>query len=317
MLAPRDEDQGEEHDTTDLREVTGVLSFQPPAAPAERTRHPVLLVVRGHAVGQSFRLEKDQMTIGRALECDIPVEDDGISRFHARVRRVDGEFVLVDLESTNGTYMDGEEIAARRLEPGDKVSLGVETVLRFEHQDELDVSFQEEMYESRTRDALTGVYNRAYFVEALERDLAYARRHGHSLSVVLFDLDHFKHINDRYGHSGGDAALVAVTRAVRRTIRKEDLLARYGGEEFAIILRGTSAPLATLLVERVREAVASLDVVHGSHRFRLTLSAGVSSLDPGSHGHPGALIDEADERLYRAKRGGRNRVVGPGQTDPG
>jgi diguanylate cyclase (GGDEF)-like protein len=161
-------------------------------------------------------------------------------------------------------------------------------------------------------DGLTGVYNRKHLEERITTELSYAERHGTPLSIVIIDVDHFKKVNDTYGHLAGDAVLKAVSALLKSTVRPEDIVARYGGEEFVIVARGTDAPAAVVLANRLREAVAAETIDFEGKAINVTSSAGVASLaccEPPRD--RAALLGTADRRLYAAKQGGRNRVVGP------
>ncbi len=153
-------------------------------------------------------------------------------------------------------------------------------------------------------DPLTGVYNRRHFSERLLAELA--GRHG-STAVLLFDLDHFKSVNDRFGHLTGDAVLRAAADRIDSVVRGSDCLARWGGEEFAVLAPGTDREGAILLAERARSALAEQPVEVDGAVIELTVSAGVAVLGPDSQSHD-LLLDAADEALYEAKRAGRNCV---------
>ena len=182
-------------------------------------------------------------------------------------------------------------------------------ILRFSLVDEAEESLARQLYETSTRDALTRVYNRRYFLERFTSELAFAQRHGTRLSVVLFDMDRFKSINDTYGHMAGDDVLRSVSTCVGKLIRAEDVFARYGGEEFVLLVRGISHDNVDLLAERVRAAVERLTVAVAGKDLGVTISSGVASLSefPADIACE-TLIALADERLYRAKQQGRNRV---------
>ena len=160
-----------------------------------------------------------------------------------------------------------------------------------------------------TVDGLTGAYNNRYLMEALGREVARSARYGRELSLVLFDIDRFKEINDAYGHLGGDAILSAVCHAIAREIREEDVLARYGGEEFAVLLPETDLEHARLVAEKLRGIVAAAELVVGDARVPVTVSLGVASLVPGTDDAE-ELVRRADEALYEAKHAGRNCVRG-------
>jgi diguanylate cyclase (GGDEF)-like protein len=290
-------------------EKTQAVGFVPLEVVESAKRTAAFICIRGRAVGESFSLEREETLIGRGPECDIRLEDEGISRRHCKVVRSDGEWVVMDLGSTNGTYQNSERIQVLTLTDGMKVHVGLGTILRFQHQDVMDERYQRSMYESKTRDPLTKAYNRGYFSEAIEREVAFAARHGAPLSLVMFDLDHFKRVNDTFGHQAGDYVLKSVARTVQDIVRQEDVFARYGGEEFALILRNTPPEKALILSERIRRSVEKLEIVHNGRRIPCTVSLGIA-FTPGAASTPTSqqLIEQADERLYRAKDNGRNRT---------
>lgn len=165
-----------------------------------------------------------------------------------------------------------------------------------------------QLYESSIRDPMTGAYNRSHLEERLGAEISYARRHRTQLSVVLMDVDHFKMVNDRYGHQVGDLVLMRLSETVRNMLRSEDLFARFGGEEFLVVLRGIDHASATQVAERMRE-VLGRPPGDGGATPKISVSAGVASMSCVSEASARALIGAADRRLYRAKRLGRNQVV--------
>ena len=163
-----------------------------------------------------------------------------------------------------------------------------------------------------SRDGLTGLYNHRHFQEMLRKEIGEASRYGRPLTLILFDVDFFKKVNDGYGHPAGDAVLKQIANYVAQTVRASDLAARYGGEEFAIILPETDARDAVVLAERIRRGIEALEIDVGSQmpRLRVTVSLGLSGLKPGaSEQTQSELIEAADKALYAAKSGGRNRLV--------
>lgn len=166
-----------------------------------------------------------------------------------------------------------------------------------------------ETYELATTDSLTTVYNRRTFKELAEPQLSRSRRAEMPVSLLMLDLDHFKRINDTYGHLGGDDVLKAFAGLVRSCLRKEDLLSRYGGEEFVVLLPGASQAQAFSLAERIREGVAARSFDANGHLVRVTVSIGIASEGGDTLPSLEAMLGRADEALYRAKNEGRNRVV--------
>jgi diguanylate cyclase (GGDEF)-like protein len=275
---------------------------------AERDR-AYLIVLAGNSVGKMFKLDEGETVIGRSHRADIRLEDDSISRMHAKVVLETNSVHVEDLGSSNGTLVNGERVSKQSLSDGDKIRLGETTILKFTFHDRLDESFQQKMYNAALRDPLTRVYNKKFFLDHLDTEFSYARRHATPLSLIIFDLDHFKRINDTYGHVVGDQVLIDVALLVEGKLRNEDIFARYGGEEFVIILRGIVLDDAGLLAERLRAAVEGQAVsVEGGQPLRVTISVGVAACEPAMN-EPLALVEAADEALYAAKQAGRNRVL--------
>ncbi|MEH6354585.1 MAG: diguanylate cyclase [Marinobacter sp.] len=165
-----------------------------------------------------------------------------------------------------------------------------------------------DLEQAMTRDGLTGLLKHASIKEALQAEWAYVRRHPRPLSVVMLDIDHFKAVNDTYGHAVGDLVIAAVGTLLRQHFRSTDKLGRYGGEEFALVLPDCAAESAERLVNGLREAFAAIQFTGGGQLFSCTLSAGVVDIQLCPNDSPEALIVQADKALYKAKRGGRNRV---------
>ncbi|HEX6767384.1 MAG TPA: GGDEF domain-containing protein, partial [Polyangiaceae bacterium] len=251
----------------------------------------------------------DPVRIGRGQDCEIWLSDDGVSRKHATIRPDDGGYVVEDSGSANGTFVAGQKVESAVLRDGDLIQFGPQAVFRFSVADESQEVLLRQLYEASVTDALTGANNREHFDSQLRMELSYARRHNTDLVLVLFDVDHFKRVNDTYGHPVGDEVLVEIARAVRRLIRSEDVFARYGGEEFALILRGIDIAGARAAGERVRAQIEKLSVETDRGPIKVTISVGCASLGTSKEPTTDALILSADRRLYAAKHAGRNRVV--------
>ncbi|MCP4197160.1 MAG: diguanylate cyclase [Proteobacteria bacterium] len=278
-----------------------------------KNKKACFVILGGLDVGSIIEMASLQMTVGRDPNCDFVLRDDGISRVHIEVTRSGDDYVTVqDLGSTNGTFIQGEKVKRAMLKDGDKMLLGRRTVLKFVFQDELEQSYQRQMYESSTRDGLTGVYNRKYFAQKLSADLSFAHRHRIPFTLLMLDIDFFKKINDTYGHRTGDYVLIAVADMIQTTIRTEDALARYGGEEFAILAPGTDATGGHALAERIRAELSGHAVPAQNsvdQTIQVTVSIGVATLQPGVPFEADDLISVADKNLYQAKEGGRNQTV--------
>ena len=292
-------------DTTKEEQVDLYL---PTGAPA-----PYLIVITSpssSSVGRMYRVTKDEVILGRGIQSDILVDDDGVSRYHAKIALRGEERWLVDLDSTNGTFLNGAKVKEQALVEGDKIQMGRATVLKFTVQDALDETYHRELYDSAVKDGLTGIHNRRYFLERLKSEFQHTQRHKRLLSVILFDVDHFKKVNDTHGHRAGDAVLRTMAEAVAKAMRGGDVVARIGGEEFACVLRETDHASALRFGERLRKIVKAATVRWGTAEIEFSVSVGVATFDGSNHGDPEALMQAADDKLYAAKAAGRDRVEG-------
>ena len=273
-------------------------------------RQPALVMLLGPQVGRVYRLKPGRHSIGRSYSRDITVDEDGVSRTHA-ILNVDDEggVSVSDAGSTNGTTLNRELLTRfpRQLKDGDRVSLGGSVTFKFVWLDALEEKITVELYDSAVRDPLTGAWNRRYLDVQLHAELSAARRRGLELSMLALDLDHFKQVNDQHGHAVGDQALRAVSEALISACGEAATVARVGGEEFAVLLPGHDLAQATELAERIRAAVAAVQIPTEREAARVTVSLGVASLAPEMSAQ--GLYTLADARLYQAKAEGRDRVV--------
>jgi two-component system cell cycle response regulator len=283
----------------------------PPASavriPASRDQ-AYLIVLAGSAMGEMYKITREKSIIGRGQRADIRMMDEGVSREHCEILIEGEKIVLHDLGSTNGTYCRGLRIDRHELQDGDKILVGSGTVLKFTYHDKLDEVFQRQMYESALRDDLTKAFNKKYFMDRVESEFAYAVRHNVPLSLVSFDIDHFKSINDTYGHPAGDHVLFEMSAAILGSVRVEDVFARVGGEEFSTICRGADLAQGLIVAERLRRAVEARRFVFEGKSIPVTISVGVANVPNPSIRDAMEFISAADQMLYEAKRGGRNRV---------
>jgi diguanylate cyclase (GGDEF)-like protein len=297
-------DEGE----TEATRITSLSSLESELRTRRQQVAAYLVVLQGTNVGEMHKIEGPEVIIGRASSATVRLNDDGISRRHCRVLSVGGQVTIEDLGSANGTVVNGEMIQQLALKEGDKIRLGATTTLKFTYQDKLDETFQQQMIDAALRDGLTRAYNKKFFQDRLETEFAYARRHRTPLSLVMFDVDYFKRVNDTYGHLAGDAVLVHLARITQHAIRTEDVLARYGGEEFAVICRGITLLNAGVLGERLRARVEQENFDYQGTRLPVTISVGVAGLPEANVAIASELVRDADHALYEAKRSGRNRV---------
>lgn len=258
--------------------------------------------------GRMFKVDRPEMIIGRSVDTNIQIDDESVSRRHAKIITNGERHEIIDLGSTNGTFLNAARIDAAPLADGDRIQIGRNTVLTFSFKDELEESYQRNIYENATRDGLTRVFNRKFFMDSFRKEFAYCQRHRVPLSVVLFDVDHFKKLNDTYGHPAGDFVLQKMAQRVLDTIRSEDILARYGGEEFIMLVRQCGPEQALACSERTRKAVETTDFNFNGVSMRATISVGLATMLGDPNLTPEDLIAHADRFLYEAKRKGRNRV---------
>ncbi|MFH1262390.1 MAG: GGDEF domain-containing protein [Pseudomonadota bacterium] len=293
-MAPRD-DKTVRRDIRDLLTASGNLKAN-------------FVVLAGADIGRTFPIEKVELIIGRGDQSDIFIDDEDVSRSHAKIEVLADAIVLKDLGSTNGTLVNGRKIAERKLEDGDRIQVGNLTVLKFNFLDNMEEEFNEQLYTAANKDFLTQIYNRKYFLDRLKMELSYARRHETPLSLLILDLDFFKKVNDKHGHLAGDAILKQLTAEISTTKRQEDLFARYGGEEFVLLLRGTPKETAIQIAEKLRSKVEQIVFNVDGIDLKLTVSIGLATFSRNNYKNDETFLRAADALLYRAKKEGRNRI---------
>jgi diguanylate cyclase (GGDEF)-like protein len=301
--------------STDEADVTAVLSDDQESVTRElaraREQAACLIIIRGHPQGHRFSVTLPEAVIGRDESAEIVVSDPSISRRHAKIAQADGKVTLTDLASSNGTFVND-----KRLEPGTSVVLAKEdmiklgnTIFKFLPAGELEILLYGNLGIAAHTDPLTRIYNKGYLLEALDAEFKRARALHLDLSVLFFDLDRFRRINNTHGHDAGDFALEEFTALIRSGhLRPKDIFARYGGEEFVVLLSGTGARAAAELAERLRSAIESHAFIYQGRKLSITTSLGVAALDP-TMASAAALLKAADRAMYQAKQAGRNRVA--------
>lgn len=276
--------------------------------PLEQQDRALLIRTDRWNAGQVFAIEGRETTLGRHPDNVACVEDEGISRLHAKVCRTGDLVWIEDLGSRNGTHVNGRPVTRSELNNGDTVQLGARVSFRFSMASAAEELALRRLYESSVRDSLTQAFNRAHFERQASTEIAFATRHQGALAVLLLDVDFFKRVNDRYGHLAGDEVLRTVSDTLRGQLRAGDIFGRFGGEEFVALLRGTAMGQAVPVAERLRTTVERGKTVYQGRAIEVTISIGIATLDKNTCDLQ-ALLARADARLYRAKEAGRNRVV--------
>lgn len=282
-------------------------------ARSESPRFPCFLLLTGPEAGRLWvaSAERERWVIGRGEESDFQIIHAEISRQHIQMQRgADRSLRYRDLQSTNGTFVNYRRAGEGTLFEGDKIHVGPYLSMRLLWLDVEEIEFYRRLYAYSIRDGLTGVFNRRHLLEMMDKEWSAAQRQGLPLSLIMLDLDHFKKVNDSYGHSIGDTVLCEMAKRVQQTIRQEDLFARYGGEEFAILLRDTDPRGVFLLAERIRKLVRGTPIETAKGPVTLTASMGLVTFSPEAlqRQTPHTMLDLADLHLYKAKQAGRDRV---------
>ena len=278
------------------------LSDRPPGNEA------CLVVIYGDELGKKYNLNASSLLVGRSSKCDIQIDQESTSRNHSKIVNTGKSILIRDLGSTNGTYVNDEPIEEHVLRDGDFIKIG-RTIFKFLTGGNIENAYHEEIYRLTTIDGLTQISNKRFFMETLEREIARGQRYQRPLSLVMFDLDHFKAINDTYGHLAGDYVLKHLASAVKGRIRREDVFARYGGEEFAIVIPEIAISTAVTFAEKIRQLVELHEFRFEKTPIAVTISVGVAGTER-QQVDPEALIKQADDNLYAAKAAGRNQVRG-------
>ncbi len=268
-----------------------------------------LVEIHGPDLGKKYIIDNDDgLTVGREDGNTIVVDLDNVSRRHAMVSNKDGKYFVKDLGSTNGTYLNDVEIHEEQpLRTGDLVKVGG-AIFKFLSGGNIETQYHEEIYSLTISDGLTQIHNKRFFLEFLEREMGRCHRYNRSLSLIMFDIDHFKSINDTNGHLAGDYVLRELSATIKPRVRKEECFARYGGEEFAVVMPEAGGDNARKFAEKIRKMVEDHQFSFENKPIRVTVSLGVADLT-GEMTEPLQFIKLVDQNLYKAKKSGRNKVV--------
>jgi two-component system cell cycle response regulator len=271
------------------------------------SREACLIVIYGEDLGRRVILSTEPLVIGRSSKCDVQIDQENVSRNHTRIGFEPHQYTVRDLGSTNGTYVNDELVEEEKtLRDGDLIKIG-RTIFKFIYGNNIEAQYHEEIYRLMTVDGLTDVHNKRYFQEILEKETSRARRYERTFSILMFDIDHFKQINDVHGHLAGDAVLRQLGALVRGRVRRDDIVCRIGGEEFSILLPEVKLDGAVELAKKLRELVERTTFRFESTNLRLTISIGAAQWSNALQSYDD-LVKIADNHLYEAKRTGRNRV---------
>lgn len=269
---------------------------------------PRLVVMAGARLGAPYLILPDaEMIIGRDIDSDMVLESRSVSRQHARVTRDGNQVFIEDLDSANGVDVAGRRISARtEMRSGDLVRLGSAT-LKFFASASLESDYHSKIFDIATRDGLTELHNRSFFMDSLKRMVPHHAHRNFPLTVAIADLDYFKLINDEYGHDVGDLSLRTTARVFTQGIREKDVVARIGGEEFGFMFHSSDAEAAVKILTQLQADL--LAATRNPAVPTLSFSAGVATQPRGSSAMEiSDLLKSADLALYRAKEAGRDRV---------
>lgn len=281
-----------------------------------RDLKPALVFLTGELIAVPIPLEREDVILGRALEADVRINDTQVSRQHAKVTALKAsggeEYVLTDLDSRNGTFLNGQRISREKLQNGDKITVG-ETILRFDLLDEIDREYQRQIHRLISHDDLTGLLSSRSFFSELRREAGRATAENRPFCVLMMDGDNFKGVNDSHGHLTGSKTIEEIGYSIMQNLRTGDAAARFGGDEFAAFLLDADLPQGLIAAERIRSSIENYDFTvlrqgQSGASHNITVSIGVSSF-PDDSSDPIELVEMADSALYRAKREGRNRVA--------
>jgi diguanylate cyclase (GGDEF)-like protein len=286
---------------------TWVTLPERPVSMSNRNACLVHIYPTGPGMGARYTLADSPAVLGRGSDCDVRINDHSVSRRHARIQPGADGYYAVDLQSTNGTFVNDQPASMYKLKDGDYLRIG-NCIYRFLMGGNVETEYHEEIYRLTIIDALTDIHNKRYLTEFLDRELARSGRYARPLSVLMLDIDRFRAVNESLGHLGGDFTLRELAARIKGNIRKEELFARYGGEEFAVVLPETTRDGAVALGERLRSVVEGQVFRYEDKVYPVTVSVGVATTAGDDTMTPASLLRLADEKLYQAKHEGRNRV---------
>lgn len=275
----------------------------------QQTESCLVQIYPADVVDGMLKLGTDKIVMGRDQSVSYVLKDNSVSRRHAEISKIDCDYQIRDLGSTNGTAVNGKPVTEALLNSGDTIQVG-NFLFRFLTAGSVESKYHETVYSALTRDALTGTMNRRYMVESLKREVCRSKRSTETITVAMIDIDHFKSVNDTYGHLVGDEVLREFGKRIESVCREDDMLSRFGGEEFCLVLSATSAAEAESMLEQCRTVIADTQFNTTAGGVPITASFGFVCVDPGMSLSINEILEAADTMLYQAKETGRNRVCG-------
>ena len=293
----------DKHDTTGRTMLISAIA----SGDGEIRAPACIVVIHGDRLGRRIDIDRRRIVVGRSEDADLCIPHGSVSRRHCEFWRDGTRYHVRDLGATNPTRVNDLTVEQAELDDGDHIAVG-ECLLKFISPHSVEARYHAEVHQLATNDALTELPNRRHFIEAVDKEIARSARLGLPLAMCIVDIDHFKHINDQYGHIAGDDALRQLALVLRGFVRSGDIAARIGGEEFAVVLPETTAEdAAATFAETLREAIAQATfTLHGEVR-KITVSVGIAGMCPGRETRS-TLMHAADAALYKAKDEGRNCV---------
>lgn len=292
----------------------------------ERDLRPALVFLTGDLIAVPIPLEREEVILGREIGADVRVNDTKVARRHAKIvtstesSTRETVYTLKDFGTRNGTLLNGERIMEEELQNGDKITIG-DHILRFDLLDEIDREYQRHIHRLIAHDDLTGLLSGRSFFSELRREAERSKINDRPFCVMMMDIDHFKNVNDTFGHLTGSKTLEEIGACIINCLRGGDTAARFGGEEFAAFLLDAELGQAMVAGERIRREIETHDfsvVRQGrlDEKHHVTISIGIAAF-PDDSSDPIELVEMADSALYRAKREGRNRVCIYGAIEAG
>jgi len=273
---------------------------------------PCLVIVSGKDSYYHYELKQGVSTVGRSAQADITIADDQISRIHCTIEFIADTITIEDNGSTNGIFVDSHRVKHAKLLPGTSLQLG-QSIMKIDYKSKVEIQAEENLLQKASIDSLTGVYNRHHFFNLASMELSYTLRHYLASGIIMFGIDNFKHINDKFGHQLGDFILSQFANIVHRNLRAEDILARYGGDEFIILPHGkVSKDFLYSQCERLRKDIENFQFRCGDEFIQITISLGFHLKKDGIGDVEKILyelIQKADQALHLAKEKGKNCTV--------